>query len=154
MSTSVKTCSKCKVEKTLDNYYKRGSSFRGVCKKCWKWRGTKWREDNLEKSRLSSRKYYETHAESCRERSKRFHQNHPWRSKYASRKARDGLLERYIKQVIVQTTGVEMQQVTQEMVNFKRQLLQDHRAIREIKEELDGLIREGNKGTAGEVQGN
>lgn len=74
----MKTCTKCHIEKSESEFYRKGKGLETKCKSCkheyykvqyakkhdlWLERDRKYRENNKEKTRLRLKKYRETHKE-------------------------------------------------------------------------------------------
>jgi len=108
----MKKCSKCKKEKSRDNFYKRSRNHEGlnsVCKKCsqarckkqykdnsekMKARKKKWRENNPEKSKASTKKYRKNNPEKVKESERRYYKSNPGKRSEKSRKWREANPER------------------------------------------------------------
>jgi hypothetical protein len=60
----MKTCTQCKITKNLESFYRRSNGRHlAACKTCENKRSNKWKENNKERHRLSSKNYYEKHKE-------------------------------------------------------------------------------------------
>ena len=69
----LKKCSRCKVERTLDNFKKRGSGYetkKSVCTTCKKEMEAVWREKNREIYQAKQREFYKNNAERIKKQRK------------------------------------------------------------------------------------
>ena len=83
-----KVCTKCKIEKSLTEYYKdknRKDGVRPDCKECNCASRKKWREENPEKVKAIWKKYREENPEKVKASRKKYYQENPEKVK-ASRK--------------------------------------------------------------------
>jgi hypothetical protein len=81
---SIKTCSKCGIEKSKKYFSKNKYSkdgFRSICKQCDKLRNKNWRLNNLNHCKETSRKWYETHREYHHECVKKWRKENPARNR-------------------------------------------------------------------------
>lgn len=88
----MKTCSACKVEKPLTEFYRRPANRdgrRGDCKLCTDAKVAKWQEANPDKVRAAKRKYDANNKEKVSEMKKRW--------QYANRKRMAELVMRYAR---------------------------------------------------------
>lgn len=71
----MKICTKCKIEKNCDDFYK----YKNVCKKCYnensKKNQKKWREKNREKIKIISKEYRRNNLEKSKGAQKRWYDN-------------------------------------------------------------------------------
>ena len=70
MIKETKICSKCSVEKPINEYRKSGKYFRGECKTCEKESRKKWRENNKEHIREYAKQYKEINGEKIKQTNK------------------------------------------------------------------------------------
>lgn len=91
----MKKCSKCKKEKSRDNFYKRSDclgSFSSSCKECKHISSKKWYKDNLEKFKENNKNWRKANPErakeSARKSAKKWRKTNPEKVKCYSRKKR------------------------------------------------------------------
>jgi len=68
----MKKCSKCQIEKTLDNFGKdksRGDGVETQCKLCKRARRNKAYRDNMKEEKIKQKEYYNNNTEKCKARS-------------------------------------------------------------------------------------
>ena len=70
MIKETKICSKCGIEKPINEYRKSGKYFRGECKACEKESRKKWRENNKEHIREYAKQYKEINGEKIKQTNK------------------------------------------------------------------------------------
>lgn len=71
----MKTCSKCLIKKTVDNFYvekKNLDGLMGSCKECFNLKQKEWRKENHGKVKERSRKYKENNKEKEKERCSKY----------------------------------------------------------------------------------
>ena len=76
----MKTCSRCKIEKSFDAFGKnksRKDGYQHRCKSCCSCDQKKYREDNPEKKREANETYRKNNPEIFREHQKRYRENNP-----------------------------------------------------------------------------
>lgn len=147
---SLKRCSRCGDMKPSSNFYdqkKKDGTYckMGECKKCNIARKLEERKKNPEKysERIKSPKYLEK----AREGTKRYYVRHPDRRRVTQRnsmrKARQNLVGYYIRKILVESNGIPVCAISEEMISLKRELVQLHR----IKKEIYGTIGARDKRT-------
>ncbi|MBW1931449.1 MAG: hypothetical protein JRI56_00180 [Deltaproteobacteria bacterium] len=75
----MKVCSKCKIEKPLDAFYRKDSSKdgrQGICKVCQEEYKRKWRQKNKEKIAEYHQKYYQEHKTDIVKYHRKYRQEH------------------------------------------------------------------------------
>jgi hypothetical protein len=77
----MKTCTKCKLEKPLDRFYKRSDrdAYHSWCKDCKHESSKKWNAKNKEKHSEMNRKWYEENKEHHLVNSKKWYENNKHR---------------------------------------------------------------------------
>ena len=96
----MKTCTKCGVEKSLDDFHNSKSSSTGKvsqCKECVCERSRKWNAENKERKSETGRKWREKNLEKDRASSAQWRKDNPERFKEGKRKAYEKNKEHYIK---------------------------------------------------------
>ena len=160
LKPETKICTKCGEEKSLEEFYKdrrRKDGFYPQCKICLKKYQRKYKEQNRDKylehskkyqrkyreqnrdKRLEeNRKYYEQNRDKRLEYSKKYHeQNQDYfleHSKKYSRKCRINLVDNYIKKILSQKFGIKFQDITPELIEQKRAIIQLKRLIKQLKQ--------------------
>ena len=107
METTMKTCTKCKVEKPKTEFYKHKGAKDGLtyrCKSCACRNAREWQLANIEKARENQAKWYLANAEKHKERARNWRLKNPERSKEngvkwvsANREKRNSASSRYRK---------------------------------------------------------
>lgn len=94
MMSFTKICSRCKIEKGTEEFYKDKNTKRGLtswCKSCAKEKDAKWRAENRERKKETSTKWYAENRERRKEylakwRTENKHYSVKWRAKNGERK--------------------------------------------------------------------
>ena len=148
---TTKVCSKCKVEKGRDEFYKNRSKSDGLaslCKICSYLRSAKWKKENPEKARASTRKWQQNNPEKAKVSCSSWQRNNPEKARDAkakwaaenplsksSRAGRqrgiDELDDYYVKSTLGKSK-LRASNPPQELIELKRLQLQ---IIREIKQQ-------------------
>ena len=92
----MKTCSKCKKEKTLEEFYRRKTSKDGrksECKECAK----QYYENNREKFRENGKRFYENNKEKVLEQKKQWYENNKERIREQRRQFRENNREEILE---------------------------------------------------------
>lgn len=126
-----KTCSKCKRDLLVDNFYKDKKSKDGRFHKC----------KDCEKERL--KKHYIDNKEKYKESVKRWQINNREKTLALASKAQKMYMERcsdiYIRKIIIQSCGCDIE-ITQELIEAKRTQLQLFRAVKQLKGAINEQI--------------
>jgi len=73
-----KICSKCNIEKTIDEFQKRpnSSSYYGTCKKCKNEYSKQYRKDKAKQISVQRKQHYQDNIDELRERGRKYYQEH------------------------------------------------------------------------------
>lgn len=88
----LKTCSKCKIEQSPDNFYKDKSKkdgFARLCKTCKSDEDKKYREQNIDAIKQQRNEYYEENKDTFRQRSKKYRDENADSLKVIAKKYRE-----------------------------------------------------------------
>lgn len=93
----MKRCSRCKIEKSIDQFHRRANRPGGVtphCKSCKKDMAAEYRAKKLAAVRARSIEYYHRHEGEMRQRARAWHRDNPVRSKALARMWRARTVDR------------------------------------------------------------
>lgn len=83
-----KTCTKCKIEKSISDFYKDQNTedkYRSYCKECIANYGKKYRQKNLKEDKERKKKYYQDNTEKIKAEQKKWRLKNPtYHKKYYS----------------------------------------------------------------------
>jgi len=149
-----KRCSKCGEEKELGKFYEakdHKDGHQGVCKKCFIlraiiWRKVNkqkhkeyvkiWRNNNFEKYKKSNNQYLIRWRKNNRKKwiayCRKWKTNNPLKILEQKRRVVDSLAGSYIKHLL-KMNGFEINQITPQMIQLKREQVMFSRVLRQLK---------------------
>ena len=68
----MKTCNKCNISKSVDEFYKRDNGYRNECKDCLIKKSKEWASINKDKRKSIMQKYYLLNSNDIREKTKKY----------------------------------------------------------------------------------
>lgn len=80
----MKTCKKCHISKSINDYYKRSSSkdgYRNECKECIKNNVKKWSKNNKDYIKAKRKEYYKKNSERIKNKVKKWRKDNPEKAK-------------------------------------------------------------------------